>query len=397
MRPRRGGHPKGETQTGMKKKGKIQVENRGRIKLRQHAEQGLYACVPQRFVAELEDWLTFRGVLLRVSRGDQALDCSKDECALIFPPGVHPAWVRDELELASFDVRLGEDVTLPESEYPPAVAQLLQLGDPGETEVDYEALGITEEHVAALVHLAVDEELYALPLTDRRYWALPHAWRALGQLRAAEAAKTLVDLLWRVGACDDEWVAGEVPDTLAEIGEPSLAPLMAYFDEEPEDEHGLEVAAEVIGRIGRDKPACRDFCVRGLTERLLHFDAYATSVNASVICALVDLKAVESLAVIEAAFEAGAVDLLWMGDVEDVRIALGVQAARVRLRDSCEEREWDGARAVAEDVLALGPHEDGAFEDEGTLDPYIAPLAVGRNDPCPCGSGKKYKKCCWRG
>ncbi|MCY2987047.1 MAG: SEC-C metal-binding domain-containing protein [Planctomycetota bacterium] len=21
---------------------------------------------------------------------------------------------------------------------------------------------------------------------------------------------------------------------------------------------------------------------------------------------------------------------------------------------------------------------------------------VGRNDPCPCGSGKKYKKCCMR-
>jgi hypothetical protein len=21
---------------------------------------------------------------------------------------------------------------------------------------------------------------------------------------------------------------------------------------------------------------------------------------------------------------------------------------------------------------------------------------VGRNDKCPCGSGKKYKKCCWR-
>lgn len=20
---------------------------------------------------------------------------------------------------------------------------------------------------------------------------------------------------------------------------------------------------------------------------------------------------------------------------------------------------------------------------------------VGRNDPCPCGSGKKYKSCCW--
>ena len=28
-------------------------------------------------------------------------------------------------------------------------------------------------------------------------------------------------------------------------------------------------------------------------------------------------------------------------------------------------------------------------------DPYINPLRhVGRNDPCPCGSGRKYKKCC---
>jgi preprotein translocase subunit SecA len=25
---------------------------------------------------------------------------------------------------------------------------------------------------------------------------------------------------------------------------------------------------------------------------------------------------------------------------------------------------------------------------------YNAQPRVGRNDPCPCGSGKKYKKCC---
>ena len=28
---------------------------------------------------------------------------------------------------------------------------------------------------------------------------------------------------------------------------------------------------------------------------------------------------------------------------------------------------------------------------------YVAPAEkVGRNDPCPCGSGKKWKKCCRR-
>jgi uncharacterized protein len=30
-----------------------------------------------------------------------------------------------------------------------------------------------------------------------------------------------------------------------------------------------------------------------------------------------------------------------------------------------------------------------------SADPYVRPEAkVGRNDPCPCGSGKKFKKCC---
>jgi uncharacterized protein YecA (UPF0149 family) len=26
--------------------------------------------------------------------------------------------------------------------------------------------------------------------------------------------------------------------------------------------------------------------------------------------------------------------------------------------------------------------------------PEGATIAVGRNEPCPCGSGKKYKACC---
>jgi hypothetical protein len=34
-------------------------------------------------------------------------------------------------------------------------------------------------------------------------------------------------------------------------------------------------------------------------------------------------------------------------------------------------------------------------EGTGTLDTYVrqAPK-IGRNDPCPCGSGKKFKRCC---
>jgi uncharacterized protein YecA (UPF0149 family) len=46
-----------------------------------------------------------------------------------------------------------------------------------------------------------------------------------------------------------------------------------------------------------------------------------------------------------------------------------------------EEDDWDD-----ED------DEDGEIvEPQG---PYRAPPKVGRNEPCPCGSGRKYKKCC---
>jgi uncharacterized protein YecA (UPF0149 family) len=27
-------------------------------------------------------------------------------------------------------------------------------------------------------------------------------------------------------------------------------------------------------------------------------------------------------------------------------------------------------------------------------EPFIAGPKIGRNEPCPCGSGKKFKKCC---
>jgi hypothetical protein len=48
----------------------------------------------------------------------------------------------------------------------------------------------------------------------------------------------------------------------------------------------------------------------------------------------------------------------------------------------------------AEELAALAEADD--FDDAGPVAPYRAPVKVGRNDPCSCGSGKKYKKCCGR-
>ena len=48
------------------------------------------------------------------------------------------------------------------------------------------------------------------------------------------------------------------------------------------------------------------------------------------------------------------------------------------------------ARTVETHGEAPAPRGDGAAQ-QGTV--TRAAPRVGRNDPCPCGSGKKYKKC----
>ena len=40
--------------------------------------------------------------------------------------------------------------------------------------------------------------------------------------------------------------------------------------------------------------------------------------------------------------------------------------------------------------------EDVWNYDYAALEPVIKPAKIYPNDPCPCGSGKKYKKCCGR-
>lgn len=55
-------------------------------------------------------------------------------------------------------------------------------------------------------------------------------------------------------------------------------------------------------------------------------------------------------------------------------------------------REAPRREQVAQPMTASGGSSDGTLKKE----PVKVGKKVGRNDPCPCGSGKKYKHCCGR-
>jgi len=123
-----------------------------------------------------------------------------------------------------------------------------------------------------------------------------------------------------------------------------------------------------------------------------------------------DLYAPELLGDIEKAFEEGLIDTT-MIDIDDVRgdFAKGKDWALARLAtnphrhlidDTAKEMEWwasfneNEPRPAQEGKLGLA--ETNPWRDDSFTGFKRAAPKIGRNDPCPCGSGKKYKKCCWQ-
>lgn len=46
------------------------------------------------------------------------------------------------------------------------------------------------------------------------------------------------------------------------------------------------------------------------------------------------------------------------------------------------------------DAIYSKEKREELYKKEKSSHTVIKPPKIGRNDPCPCGSGKKYKKCC---
>lgn len=85
--------------------------------------------------------------------------------------------------------------------------------------------------------------------------------------------------------------------------------------------------------------------------------------------------------------------------VGDLRLDLIVAATLMEV-ELPEKEQWrariEKDRAERKTRLQVEPLEED-YNEEYEEEPLLPPKRkVGRNDPCPCGSGKKFKKCCMR-
>lgn len=82
-------------------------------------------------------------------------------------------------------------------------------------------------------------------------------------------------------------------------------------------------------------------------------------------------------------------------------VKMEVTRVLLNVRIQSQEEATQAAEAIEQraenvsNVTYTHPNEDGSVSQDPAQDPALAAAAghVGRNDPCPCGSGKKYKQC----
>ncbi len=81
-------------------------------------------------------------------------------------------------------------------------------------------------------------------------------------------------------------------------------------------------------------------------------------------------------------------------------VKMDVTRVLMTVRIQSQEEVAQAAEAIEEraerisNVTYTHPNEDGSVSEEADVATLVAEVPkVGRNDPCPCGSGKKYKQC----
>lgn len=240
-----------------------------------------------------------------------------------------------------------------------------------------------------------------------------HAVHMLGELGGADALEAVLLALAQSREYHelyfDDWLTEEVWQPLTVLAADGLDRLDAFMRVPRLHAFAKVVVAEAVCQLGQHRPDLLPAVERWYGGLLAFYSAAAPKdevMDATQLGLMVgdilDLKLASLLPGVEALYARNIVPSNICGDIEKVRQHLldgsGGSAKRTWL--GIEERyarmaemELHAAQAAEED------EEDD--RDDGLDDAPLVHLPitratpkVGRNDPCPCGSGKKYKKCC---
>jgi hypothetical protein len=238
------------------------------------------------------------------------------------------------------------------------------------------------------------------------------ALHLLAQFREKRAYAPIIKMVSAPGETPFDLVGDTVTEglsqILASVYDDNPAPLRGLVESEQVNEFVRSAALDtflVLEHTGQMPRAEVVEYFRSLFHgKLQRIHSYAWD---GLVCAVADLPAPELLEEVRHAYADGVVDDT-VADLEGVE--RDMSAPKLWRRD----RQHLITDAIAE--MEASFHSEDSWPKrlpklETPVPPpptpppvsYVAPQPfvrqpkIGRNDPCPCGSGKKYKKCCGKG
>jgi hypothetical protein len=241
-------------------------------------------------------------------------------------------------------------------------------------------------------------------INDKNFSFVIHALFLLSEIESTVSLENIFEVLRQ----EEDYVELFIGDILTEymwlvfykVAASNLDACKKFMFEPGIDSFSKTPISEMASQIVLHQPERRDevvewyrdifrfFLNSSLNDNVIDSDLLGMMVND-----VLDFNGVELLPEIEKLYEKEIVDLYACGDINAVRKHLDDDESINHKRDIIS------VSRMYEEINSWGSSDStDDYDQDEDIQSDIKPVNIdkkpGRNDPCPCGSGKKYKKCC---
>ena len=259
------------------------------------------------------------------------------------------------------------------------VERLLEVGSSMPGGLRDDILASAPLCVPPLIRMLTDEELQ-VENGPGGGWAPAHAAELLGELQAPSAVEPMIRLLEEGDPVS--LLHNKVLLALKAFGETAAEPVLAAW-ERATDPEGRNAFCEILGGLGVRSEAIYAALLRGFEEH--------TQLGAMALADHGDTRALPILQQALDDFEVVDGAITPFDNQEVIELSDAIEQLGGELTPAQSEK-LELVRAFRE---AAAPMDDYLRNKQGDQQ-TPSPPKIGRNDPCWCGSGKKYKKCHWK-
>lgn len=261
---------------------------------------------------------------------------------------------------------------------------------------------------------------------EDRYEFSVHAILLLTELRSVESLGKILNLLRQGNEFREFWYGDLLENLFSEpvaiLGKENLKAVTNFVKEPDLDAFSRHIGVSALEHVVRLDETRRKEAIEHLDD-LIQFHLgqldndriIDTTLLSFLVWSCVNISAEELLPFIRKLFEHNLIHETMVGDFQAVENAIkeemdvGNDQPRTIFEryESLTIEPFMGAFAstndIADDGMGLNPFSDFSGDDfpsavqpfQPSTEPQTNPYKdVGRNDPCPCGSGRKFKKCC---